>query len=200
MEILLTSVYWVVRSSVRSSQIPSDPFEINKMAGITSEFSSNTPFDFPDGRVNEDLSRKMRIPQTITVPGGEEDHQSNGPKKIPGDGVPMSIPDRIELGSYSPKSDIPRDLKDEMVAVNSLSSMITPPRTLTVDDTKSAHYPQTSTAPVSGSPTAARGNRERRTNAVRDIDDERCVKTNDIGFLFSVKARWSCFAPSLPKD
>ncbi|XP_022789914.1 uncharacterized protein LOC111329467 [Stylophora pistillata] len=142
------------------------------MAGITSEFSSNTPFDFPDGRVNEDLSRKMRIPQTITVPGGEEDHQSNGPKKIPGDGVPMSIPDRIELGSYSPKSDIPRDLKDEMVAVNSLSSMITPPRTLTVDDTKSAHYPQTSTAPVSGSPTAARGNRERRTNAVRDIDDE----------------------------
>ncbi|XP_027055427.1 uncharacterized protein LOC113682452 [Pocillopora damicornis] len=142
------------------------------MAGVSSELSSNIPFDFHDGRLDGDLSQKMRIPQTITVQGGDEEYLLNEPKKILSDRVPMSIPDRIELGSYSPKSDIPRDLKDEMVAVNSLSSMITPPRTLTVEDTKSAHYPQTRTAPVSGSPTAARGNINRRTNAARDIDDE----------------------------
>ena len=154
---------------------PQDPFELDKMAGIASELSSNTPlsFDFPDGRVGDDLAQKMRIPQKITVPGGDEDYQSNAPKKIPGDGVPMSIPDRIELGSFSPTSDIPRDLKDEIVAVNSLSNMITPPRTLTVDDTKSAYYPQTRNVAASGSPTSVRGNKDRRTNATRDIDDQR---------------------------
>ena len=162
------------------------------MAGVSSELSSNIPFDFHDGRLDGDLSQKMRIPQTITVQGGDEEYLLNEPKKILSDRVPMSIPDRIELGSYSPKSDIPRDLKDEMVAVNSLSSMITPPRTLTVEDTKSAHYPQTRTAPVSGSPTAARGNINRKTNAARDIDDERCVWINYIRY-FGFRSRSDVF-------
>ena len=143
------------------------------MAG---EFPSNTPlsFDFPDARVDDDLSLRMRIPQKITVPGDDEESHSNV-KTNPGDGLgSMAIPDRIEIGTFSPKnSDIPRELRDEVVAVNSLSSMITPPRTLTVDDTKSAYYPQTRAGSSSPSAAAGRGNQDRRANITRDIDDER---------------------------
>ena len=150
-----------------------DPFKLDKMAG---ELPANTPllFDFPDARVDDDLSLRMRIPQKITVPGDDEESHSNI-KTNPGDGLgSMAIPDRIEIGTFSPKnSDIPRELRDEVVAVNSLSSMITPPRTLTVDDTKSAYYPQTRAGSSSPSAAAGRGNQGRRANITRDIDDER---------------------------
>jgi len=126
-------------------------------------------FDFPDARVDDDLSLRMRIPQKIIIPGDDEESHSNV-KTNPGD---MAIPDRIEIGTSSPKnSNIPRDLRDEVVAVNSLSSMITPPRTLTVDDTKSAYYPQTRASPSSPSAAAGRGNHDRRANITRDIADE----------------------------
>ena len=153
------------------------PFELDKMAGMAGELPVNTPlsFDFPDARVDDDLSLRMRIPQKITIPGDDEESHSNV-KTNPGDGLgSMAIPDRIEIGStFSPKnSDIPRELRDEVVAVNSLSSMITPPRTLTVDDTKSAYYPQTRTSSSSPSAAAGRGNQDRRSNITRDIDDER---------------------------
>lgn len=155
-----------------------DPFQLDKMAGMAGELSANTPlsFDFPDARIDDDLSQRMRIPQKITIPGDDEESYSNVAKTNAGDGLSsMSIPERIEIGTFSPKnSDIARDLRDEVVAVNSLSSMITPPRTLTVDDTKSAYYPQTRTA--TGSPSAAvRGDKDRRANIARDIDDERYV-------------------------
>ena len=141
------------------------------MAGMAGELSGNTPlsFDFPDARVDNDLSQRMRIPQKITVPGDDEESRSNTAR----DGMSsMSIPERIEIGTFSPNTDIPRDLRDEVVAVNSMSSMITPPRTLTVDDTKSAYYPQRATT---GSPSAtARGDKDRRrANLARDIEDER---------------------------
>ena len=151
-----------------------DPFQLDKMAGV--ELPPNTPFsfDFPDARVDDDLSVRMRIPQKITIPGDEEESPSTV-KTNPGDGLgSMAIPDRIEIGAFSPKnSDIPKDLRDEVVSVNSLSSMITPPRTLTVDDTKSAHYPQTRTGSSSASAAAGRANRDGRANITRDIDDER---------------------------
>lgn len=149
-----------------------DPFQLDKVAGMAGELPANTPlsFDFPDARVDDDLSLRMRIPQKITIPGDDEESHSNV-KTNPGD---MAIPDRIEIGTSSPKnSNIPRDLRDEVVAVNSLSSMITPPRTLTVDDTKSAYYPQTRTNPGSPSAAAGRGNHDRRANITRDIADER---------------------------
>lgn len=115
----------------------------------------------------------MRIPQKITVPGVDEESHSNA-KTNPVDGLgSMAIPDRIEIGTFSPKnSDIPRDLRDEVVPVNSLSGMITPPRTLTVDDTKSAHYPQARTGSSLPSAAAGRANHDRRANIARDIDDE----------------------------
>lgn len=116
----------------------------------------------------------MRIPQKITVPGDDDESHSNV-KTNPGEGLgSMAIPDRIGIGTFSPKnSDIPRDLRDEVVSANSLSSMITPPRTLTVDDTKSAHYPQGRTGLSSSSAAAAgRANQDRRANITRNIDDE----------------------------
>ena len=147
-----------------------------KMAGMAGELPANTPFsfDFTDARVDDDLSLRMKIPQKITLPGGDEESHSNV-KTNPGDGLgSMAIADRIEIGTFSPKnSDIPRDLRDEVVPLNSLSSMITPPRTLTVDDTKSAHYPQTRTGLSSPSAAAGRANPDRRANISRDIDDER---------------------------
>lgn len=151
-------------------------FQLHKMAGMAGELPANTPFsfDFPDARVDDDLSLRMRIPQKITVPGVDEESHSYA-KTNPGDGLgSMAIPDRIEIGTFSPKnSDIPRDLRDEVVPVNSLSGMITPPRTLTVDDTKSAHYPQTRTGSSLPSAAAGRANHDRRANIARDIDDER---------------------------
>jgi len=146
------------------------------MAGLAGDLPANTPlsFDFPDARVDDDLSLRMRIPQKITLQGDDEESHSNV-KVNPGNGLgSMAIPDRIEIGTSSPQnSDIPRDLRDEVVAVNSLSSMITPPRTLTVDDTKSAYYPQTRTGPSLPSAAAGRGNHDRRANITRDIADER---------------------------
>ena len=151
-----------------------DPFELDKMAGMAGDLSANTPlsFDFPDGRVGDDLSQRMRIPQKITVPGDDEEYHSNTAKGNASDGITsMSIPDRIEIGTLSPKnSEFPRELRDEVVTVNSLSSMITPPRTLTVDDTKSAYYPQTRV--TSDSP-SVRGDKDRRAKAAKHIDDER---------------------------
>ena len=140
------------------------------MAGMAGDLPSNTPlsFDFPDARVDDDLSQRMRIPQKITIPGDEDESRSNTARSCDGIGS-MSIPERIEIGSFSPKnSEIPRDLRDEVVAVNSMSNMITPPRTLTVDDTKSAYYPQRA---ATGSP--SRGSKDRRTNIPREIEDER---------------------------
>lgn len=159
------------------------------MAGMSGELSANTPlsFDFIDARVDDDLSQRMRIPQKITVPGDDEESKSTAAR----DGISsMSIPERIEIGTFSPKnSDIPRELRDEVVPVNSMSSMITPPRTLTVDDTKSAYYPQRVPA---GSPSvAARGEKERRANIARDIDDERYFKANVIKILpYLFKILW----------
>lgn len=151
-------------------------FQVDKMAGMASELTANTPFsfDFPNARVDDDLSLKMKIPQKITVPGDDDESHSNV-KTNPGEGlVSMAIPDRIGIGTFSPKnSDIPRDLRDEVVSANSLSSMITPPRTLTVDDTKSAHYPQRRTGLSSSSAAAGRANQDRRANITRNIDDER---------------------------
>ena len=143
------------------------------MAGTASELPAKAPFpfDFPDGRV-DDISLRMKIPQKITIPGDDEESHSTI-KTNPGDGLgSMAIPDRIEIGTFSSKNnDIPKDLRDEVASVNSLSSMITPPRTLTVDDTKSAHYPQARTG--SSSAAAGRANRDGRANITRDIDDER---------------------------
>ena len=143
------------------------------MAGMSGDLPSNTPlsFDFPDARVDDDLSQRMRIPQKITIPGDGDEGESRSNTARSGDGTAsMSIPERIEIiGSFSPKnSEIPRDLRDDVVAVNSMSSMITPPRTLTVDDTKSAYYPQRAAA---GSP--SRVDKDRRANIAREIDDER---------------------------
>ncbi|XP_078382768.1 uncharacterized protein LOC144665390 [Oculina patagonica] len=108
----------------------------------------------------------MRIPQKITVPGDDEESRSTAARDGMGS---MSIPERIEIGTFSPKnSDIPRELRDEVVHVNSMSSMITPPRTLTVDDTKSAYYPQRAAA---GSPSVV-AQKDRRANIARDIEDE----------------------------
>lgn len=147
------------------------------MAGMAGELPGNTPlsFDFPDARVDDDISLKMRIPQKITIPGDDEESHSDVAKTIQGTGMgSMAIPDKIEIGAISPKnSDIPRELRDDVVAVNSLSSMITPPRTLTVDDTTSAYYPQTRTGSSSPSAAASRGNQGRRANIARDMDDER---------------------------
>ena len=145
------------------------------MAGM--ELPANTPFSFdvPDARVDDDLTLRMKIPQKITIPGDDEESPSTV-KTTPHDGLgSMAIPDRIEIGTFSPKnSDIPKDLRDEVVSVNSMSSMITPPRTLTVDDTKSAHYPQARTGSSSASAAAAgRANHDGRANITRDIDNER---------------------------
>ena len=153
-----------------------DPFQLDKMAGMASELPANTPFrfDFPDARVNDDLSLRMRIPQKITIPGDDEESRSPVKTNLRDGSGSMAIPDRIEIGTFSPKnSDIPKDLRDEVASVNSLSSMITPPRTLTVDDTKSAHYPQARTGSSSASAAAGRASRDGRANITRDIDDER---------------------------
>ena len=145
------------------------------MAGMSNEFSVNAPlsFDFPDG-MDDNLAHKMKIPQKITVPGDDEE---NPARTRPGDLMTssMEIPERIEIGTLaSPNSEIPRDLRDQMAHINSMSSMITPPRTLTVDDTKSAHYPQR--MPV-GQPSAVRGSGERAdpriANVAKLMDDER---------------------------
>ena len=146
-----------------------------EMAGMSSEFSANAPlsFDFSDG-MDDNLVHRMTIPQKITVPGDDEENRA---RSRAGDLMTssMDIPARIEIGTFpSPNSEIPRDLRDQMGHVNSMSSMITPPRTLTVDDTKSAHYPQR--MPV-GQPSAVRGSGERAdprlANVVKLMDDER---------------------------
>lgn len=149
------------------------------MAGLAGELSANPPlsFDFPDGSVDDDLAQRMRIPQKITVPGDEEEYHASPARSKPGDGMTssMAIPERIEIGNFaSPTSEIPRDLRDQVVNINSMSSMITPPRTLTVDDTKSAHYPQRTGKPPA--PTRGSGDRDSRmANVAKFMDDERYV-------------------------
>ena len=146
------------------------------MAGLSDEFSANSPlsFDFTDALVDDDLAQKMRIPQKITVPGDGEEYASNSVRGNTAEAMvsSMAIPERIEIGNLaSPTSDIPRDLRDNLVNVNSMSSMVTPPRTLTVDDTKSAYYPQRMTA---GQPSTVRGySGERASSAAKFMDDER---------------------------
>ncbi|KAJ7383056.1 hypothetical protein OS493_030942 [Desmophyllum pertusum] len=82
------------------------------MAGMAGDLSANTPlsFDFPDGRVGDDLSQKMRIPQKITVPGDDEEYHSNTAKGNASDGITsMSIPDRIEIGHTFPEKQVTTD-------------------------------------------------------------------------------------------
>ncbi|XP_029180391.2 mitochondrial fission factor homolog B-like [Acropora millepora] len=114
------------------------------MAGNGGEFRISSPisFDSFDGMVDENVAQRMHIPQKITVPGEDEGHSA---KPASGDVMSssMSIPEKIEIGNFaSPNSEVPPELRDHFVHVNSTSNMVTPPRTLTVDDTKSAHYPQ----------------------------------------------------------
>lgn len=168
-------------------------FELNKtkMAGMSSDLSANSPlsFDFPDGMVDDDLAQRMRIPQKITVPGDKEEYQ---PRGNTGDAMTssMAIPERIEIGNFaSPNREIPRDLRDQMVNVNSMSSMITPPRTLTVDDTKSAHYPQRIAV---GQPSTLRGSGDRDpriANVAKVMDDKR--------YFNNIKCSWN-IAPDIP--
>ncbi|XP_068706459.1 uncharacterized protein [Montipora foliosa] len=138
------------------------------MAGMAG--ASPISFDSFDG-MDDDVAQRMKIPQKITVPGDEEEYPV---KRSSGDAMTssMAIPERIEIGNFaSPNNDFPRDLRDQMVNVNSMSSMITPPRTLTVDDTKSAHYPQRMAVEQ---PSKIRTDRAdpRSANASKFLDDE----------------------------
>lgn len=148
------------------------------MAGMSSELSINSPlsFDFPDGLVDDDVAQRMIIPQKITVSGDEEEQPS---VTRSGDIMTssMSIPERIEIGNVaSPTSEIPRDLRDHLVNGNSMGGMTTPPRTLTVDDTKSAHYPQRMAAGQSSRVRESGESadpRSRTANVAKFMDDER---------------------------
>ena len=149
------------------------------MAGMAGELSVTSPisFDSFDG-MDDDVAQRMKIPQKITVPGDEEEYPV---KRSSGDAMTssMAIPERIEIGNFaSPNNDFPRDLRDQMVNVNSMSSMITPPRTLTVDDTKSAHYPQRMAVEQ---PSKIRTDRAdpRSANASKFLDDERYLKLSN---------------------
>ena len=145
------------------------------MAGMFDEFSSNSPlaFDFTDGLLDDEVAQKMRIPQKITVAGDEEDPASaaTGTAGAAMTSSMMAIPERIEIGNFaSPKSEIPKDLRGNLGSVHSKSSMVTPPRTLTVDDTKSAHYPQRI---MTAQPSPVRGAGERGALAAKFVEDER---------------------------
>lgn len=146
------------------------------MAGLPDEFSSNSPlsFDFTDGLLDDDVAQKMRIPQKITVAGDDEEYPASAATGTSGAAMTssmMAIPERIEIGNFaSPTSEIPKDLRDNLGSVNSKSSMVTPPRTLTVDDTKSAHYPQRI---ATAQPSPIRGTGERGAFAAKFVEDER---------------------------
>lgn len=145
----------------------------NKMAGMAGEFSITPPisFDSFDGMVDENVAQRMHIPQKITVPGEDEVYSA---KPASGDVMSssMSIPEKIEIGHFaSPNNDVPRELRDQFVHVNSASNMVTPPRTLTVDDTKSAHYPQRTA--VDNPPIRSERTVPHLPNASKMLDDER---------------------------
>lgn len=82
-------------------------------------------FDFLNVRVDDDFFLKMKILQKIIVLGDDDEFYFNVKINL-GEGLGfMVIFDRIEIGIFLLKnSDILRDLWDEVVFVNFLSSMI----------------------------------------------------------------------------
>ncbi|EDO36292.1 predicted protein [Nematostella vectensis] len=122
--------------------------------------AANQALDFSDFHQEPDITATMRMPETIRVEPEHSDFfyssQTNAQGELNRNTNPMNVPDRIvingELGAFSGKRDeFPRELKDDFVpnpTINTfMGGMITPPRTLTVDDTTSAHYPQGKPAP-----------------------------------------------------
>lgn len=126
-------------------------------------------FDFPDS-VDVDVSQRMRVPQKITLKSVPEESSNRGPtaettsievseafdrNKMSSN--PMAVPERIVIngGFAMRKDDFPRELQGDRLPSTGLGSMTTPPRTLTVDNTATAHYPQS-----------------RATNSPRNIDPE----------------------------
>ena len=142
----------------------------------------NTPlsFDFLDAMGDGDASQRMTIPQKITIPdiaGDNSDFHSGSAKSNPMENMASSmlIPDRIvvndSVGTFSRADvDVARDFRDQVFCGNTMGGMITPPRTLTVDDTKSAHYPQTR---ITNRGTMASNDMKLKDDAAKYIDDQR---------------------------
>lgn len=112
--------------------------------------ASPPSFDFPDADVY--YSERMHVPQKITVPDivNDDIHASGAdtlaPKRTDMTSS-MSIPERIVVNQpfSTPNSNgIPGQLRHDMTVLpgNNMGGMITPPQTLTVDDTVSAYYPR----------------------------------------------------------
>lgn len=114
------------------------------------KMAASPPFDFPDADVY--YSERMHVPQKITVPDivNDDIHASGAdtlaPKRTDMTSS-MSIPERIVVNEpfSTPNSNgIPGQLRHDMTVIpgNNMGGMITPPQTLTVDDTASAYYPR----------------------------------------------------------
>ena len=146
--------------------------------------ASPPSFDFPDAEGF--YSDRMHVPRTITIPDVGDEHgfspadanrDPQGPQQFNMTSS-MSIPERI-IVNQTFESSAPSSVRltDDAapMPIGGMGGMITPPRTLTVDDTSSAYYPR-------GRPTGnARATNESRTNrdsaAARvDADVERLAQ------------------------
>lgn len=147
------------------------------MAGGTVNFS-----DFIDNQ--DGIADLMTMPKTITV----EEQEESPPRSHQGSALSggmqdsMTVPERIvingERGGYlASKDEIPREMKDDFMPNMFMGGMSTPPRTLTVDDTMSAHYPNTKSTTK---PSVNMMKERRKQDEKRHVDEERYVSKSEI--------------------
>ena len=138
-------------------------------------------FDFPDA-ADVDITQRMKVPQKITVSDVPEENLMKRPNAEAAIAETsdqnkmslksMAVPERIVIngGFAARKDNFPRELQDDRFPTAGLGAMTTPPRTLTVDNTVTAHYPQSRPA---NSPRNDLD--ERSTKRDLRIDNERFV-------------------------
>ena len=114
-------------------------------------------FDFPDS-TDADIAQRMTVPQKITIKDVPEEtsRKTQNAETIEASGAfdrpnmnmassnSMAVPERIVIngGFATRRDDFPRELQDDRLPSTGLGAMSTPPRTLTVDNTATAHYPK----------------------------------------------------------